>query len=254
MSSSQLVECAPCYDLKYDEATDILRDQTLQELKIAYGRDAKIKCVCLSNNNRDYIINAGFIAHMKSHKHRNWREAQQKNHKQTYGHCISPEKIIETLRKEIRDYKKLYAQSTETINNKNEKLNLMSKKLDEMSDEIDILKNEIEEYQLENEGLKKENEGLKKENEGLKKVNEGLKKENFKKENEDLKMKNNKLKKENENLASKVEENNLVYEEYQNDIINVTKENDRLKYELNKLVAANKKKISIKIGERHAFR
>ena len=42
---------------------------------------------------------------MKSQKHVNWREEQHKEHTQKYGHCISAEKIIETLRKEVRDIK-----------------------------------------------------------------------------------------------------------------------------------------------------
>jgi len=239
MSSSQLVECAPSYDLKYDESNDALRDQTLQELKIAYGRDTKIKCCCYPGNTREYKVDAGFIAHMKSQKHRNWKEAQQKDHKQNYGHCISSEKIIETLRKEIRDYKKQHVQTIETINNKNEKLVLMSKKLDDMSVEADILKDELEEYQQENEDLKPETPALKTENEDLKTENEA-----FKKENEELKY----------NVDIVCEGFKAELEEYQNDIIAVTKEKDRITYDYNKLILATKKKAPGKIGERQAFR
>jgi len=86
---------------------------------------------------------------MKSQKHINWREEQQKDHKQKYGHCISAEKIIETLRKEIREYKKTHASSVEIINKKDEKLSLLSKKLDDVSVENDLLKVELEETQEE---------------------------------------------------------------------------------------------------------
>lgn len=201
MSSSQIIECAPCYELKYDETLDKLRDQTFIELKILYGKNTKIKCNCWTDRCREYKIDSGFIAgHMKSQKHVNWREEQQKEHKQKYGHCISSEKIIETLRKENREYKKQHANSIEIINNKEEKLSLMSKKLDEVSEENDILKYELEEYQEQPEAIKKENIDLKSQLE-----NRTLEYEAFK----------------------------LELEEYQKDIISLTKERERLQHQLN---------------------
>ena len=97
--SNKIVECCPCYDLKYDETAECLRDQTFAELKVSYGKGSKIQCNCWSDRIREYKVDSSFVAaHMKSQRHINWREEQQKEHKQKYGHCISNEKIIETLR------------------------------------------------------------------------------------------------------------------------------------------------------------
>jgi len=224
MSSSQIIECAPCYELKYDETLDKLRDQTFSELKIAYGKNNKIKCNCWTDRGREYKVDSAFVAsHMKSQKHMNWREEQQKEHKRKYGHCISSEKIIETLRKELREYKKLHVNSVEINNNKGEKLELMSKKLDEVSDENDIFKDELEEYQGESKVIKKENDDLKDELENTRIENEVLK--------SDL-------------------------EEYKKDIISLTKENDQFQFRLNsrKLTVVDVKKPATKSALRQPFR
>jgi DNA repair exonuclease SbcCD ATPase subunit len=232
MSTTQIIECAPCYDLKYDETNENLRDQTLQELRITYGRDSKIKCNCWIDRAREYNIDSAFIsAHMKSKKHRNWCEEQQKEHKKNYGHCISSEKIIETKSKELRDYKKLHVQSIEIINKKDEKLVLLSTKLDSISDENDILKDEFNKAQSRNNELE-------------------LEIKQFRQINDDLKKKNNEV--EDSNLESQGLKAEL--EEYQIDIIALTKEKDQVKYELNKLIAINKKKASTKIEGRQVFR
>lgn len=211
--SNQIVECGPCYELKYDETADCLRDQTFQELKILYGKNSKVRCNCWAERSRDYRVDQSFIVHMKSQKHINWREEQQKEHKKSYGHCISSEKIIETLRKELRDYKKTHVASVEIINKKDEKLTLLSKKLDDVSVENDLLKAELEETQEE------EPEEAKNEKENA----------NFTADFYDLKMENEMLKTE--------------LEEYQKDLIAAHKARDKLQQEVNarKLVTIRKK-------------
>ena len=219
--STQLIECAPCYELKYDETLDSLRDQTFLELKILYGKNNKVQCNCWTEKKRDYRIDQSFIAHMKSQKHTNWREEQLKEHKQSYGHCISSEKIIETLRKELREYKKERASSVEIINKKDEKLHMLSKKLDEVTDENELLKIDLEEFEEE---PKNEKESA-----------------NFTAEFDDLKMENELLKTE--------------LEEYQKDIITITRAKDKLQHEINsrKLVTIGKKKV-VQLESRQAFR
>ena len=56
MSSSQVTECAPCYELTYDEKLDSLRDQTFHELKATFGKNNKIKCNCWGDRNREYKV------------------------------------------------------------------------------------------------------------------------------------------------------------------------------------------------------
>ena len=202
MSSTQIIECAPCYELKYDEKLDNLRDLTFPELKIQYGKDNKIKCNCWGDRTREYKADSSFVsAHMKSQRHVNWREEQIKKHKQEYGHCISSEKKIETLAKENREYKKQIMVLTKIITDNEEKTISMSTKIDTINNE--------------NETLKDENETLKDENETLKDENETLKKE---------------------------------LEKYEQDIINLTKEKDKLQYEIStyKLANSSKKKLTIK--------
>ena len=217
--SNQIVECGPCYELKYDETADCLRDQTFAELKVSYGKGSKLQCSCWGHN-RGYRVDQSFIAHMKSQKHTNWREEQQKEHKQNYGHCISAEKIIETLRKEIREYKKTHASSVEIINKKDEKLSLLSKKLDDVSVENDLLKAELEESQEEPEDEKD--------------------KTAFTAEFYDLKMENEMLKAE--------------LEEYQKDLIVANRARDKLQHEANTRKLASSKKRVIQIEQRQPFR
>ena len=217
--SSQIVECGPCYELKYDETADCLRDQIFAELKVSYGKGSKIQCGCWGVN-RPYRADQSFIIHMKSQKHMNWREEQQKDHKQKYGHCISTEKIVETLRKEIRDYKKSHANSAEIIIKKDEKLSLLSKKLDDVTAENELLKAEIEELQEEPEDEKDETANTT--------------------EFYDLKMENEMLKAE--------------LEEYQNDLIAMTKAKDKLQHEANTRRLASSKKRTLQLEQRQPFR
>ena len=158
---------------------------------------------------------------MKSNKHINWREEQQKEHKQKYGHCISSEKIIETLRKEIREYKRTNAISTEIISKKEEKLNLLSKKLDEVIEENEFLKAELEHAEYENENNK---------------------------EQVDLTASLKELKMENDALKTEIEE-------YQKDLIDSHKVRDRLQHELNSRKAVTiKKKQTQSLEQRQPFR
>jgi len=218
--SNQIVECGPCYELKYDETADCLRDQTFAELKVSYGKGSKLQCGCWGHN-RGYRADQSFIAHMKSHKHTNWREEQQKDHKQKYGHCISTEKIVETLRKELREYKKSHANSAEIISKKDEKLSLLSKKLDDMTVENDLLRAEIEESQKDPEDEKDNAD--------------------FTAEFYDLKMTNEILQGE--------------LEEYQNDLIAMTKAKDKLQHEVNsRKLAGSGKKRTEQFEQRQPFR
>ena len=247
MSSSQVTECAPCYELTYDEKLDSLRDQTFHELKATFGKNNKIKCNCWGDRNREYKVEPAFIAsHIKSQKHVNWREEQSKEHKKNYGHCISSEKIIETQRKELREYKKMHADSVQVIANKDEKLELMSNKLDEVSLEKDILQNKFGKYKKELEEERKELEEERKELEEERKELEEL---------EIMKKTNINLKQKLEDVVMEIAILREELEEYQKDVITITQERDKLKYELtSQKLTINKKKISITPIVRKAFR
>ena len=161
MSSRQIIECAPCYELKYDEKLDNLRDLTFPELKIQYGKDNKIKCNCWGDRTREYKADSSFVSsHMKSQRHVNWREEQIKKHKQEYGHCISSEKKIETLAKENREYKKQIMVLTKIITDNEEKTISMSKKIDTINNENETLKEELEKYEQDIINLTKEKDKL----------------------------------------------------------------------------------------------
>ena len=230
MSSSNIIECAPYYELTYDEKLDNLRDLTFHELKAMFGKNNKMRCNCWGDRNREYKVDQAFIAsHIKSQKHVNWKEEQIKEHKKNYGHCISSDKIIEAQRKELREYKKLHTNTIQQIKNKDEKLELMSEKLDEVSVEKDSLQNKLEEYRKEPDELQ-ELEIMKKENTGLK-----------------LEL---------SNVRIEIEIMQEELEEYQKDVIAITHERDRLKSELTsqKLTIIGKKKPSITPIVRKAFR
>ena len=248
MSSSQVIECAPYYELTYDEKMESLRDLTFHELKTQFGKNNKIKCNCWGDRNREYKAEASFIAaHIKSQRHVNWREEQIKEHKQTYGHCISSEKIIETQRKELREYKKLHANSVQHINNKDEKLELISNKLDEVSLEKDNFQNNLEECKEKLEECKEKLEEYKEKLEEYKEKLEEL---------DVMKKENIHLKEELENIKIVVEISQQEMEEYQKDIIAITQERDKLKYELTskKLMIVGKKNGTITPIVRKAFR
>jgi hypothetical protein len=135
------------YKLKYNENDNKLRDLTWEELKIAYGKGSKIICPCMD---RQYNVIPSFIAqHMKSQKHRNWLDIEQKLYNKECGHCGNSEDIINTLYKQLRENKIMYhnlncsknicdakLEKTEKENNKLEKViellnnNIMSKTID----------------------------------------------------------------------------------------------------------------------------
>ena len=164
MSSTQIIKCAPCYELKPDEKLDNLRDLTWYELKTQYGKNNKVRCNCWCDRTREYKVDSAFVSsHMKSQRHVNWREEQIKKHKQEFGHCISSEKKSETLTKENREYKKQVIKLTETITSKEEKLVLMSKKIDDLTDENKVIKEELEKYEQDTISLTKERDRLKQE-------------------------------------------------------------------------------------------
>lgn len=236
---NQIVECCPCYELKYDETAECLRDQTFAELKVSYGKGSKIQCNCWSDRIREYKVDSAFVAgHMKSQRHINWREEQQKEHKQKYGHCISNEKIIEALRKENRDYKKTHASSVKIISKKDEiiikndeKLALLSKKLDDMTVENDLLKAELEEYQEEPEEREDE-------------------------KNAPSTDEFNELKMENETLKAEWEELKTEWEKSQIALIVANKAKDKLQREVDtrKCIMINKKKSATNLEPRQPFR
>ena len=219
MSSTTIVQCSPCYELKYDEKEEKFRDQTFNELKISYGKNTKIKCNCKGEHAREYKADSSFVStHMKSIKHINWREEEIKEHKKNYGHCISSEKVIETLRKEVREYKKQVANIDNKCKNKDEKMIFMSNKIDILINENDLFKIELEENENENNTLSEEIKKYKKEIISIKNEND---------ENDEL-----------DELSEQVKE-------YEKDIISLRKENDKIKHELNtyKLKKDNKKQL-----------
>jgi hypothetical protein len=90
------------YTLKYDEKTEGLRDKTYSELIKEHGQ-SNIKCPCM---NRVYNISSQFVkSHFDTQKHKNWVVQNQKDYIANFGHCCSPQDIINLLNKELRDLK-----------------------------------------------------------------------------------------------------------------------------------------------------
>ena len=162
--TKSIVETASEYTLKYDEETEGLRDKTVPELVKEYG--PKIRCPCMD---RTYQVNSQSIKnHFGCQKHKNWVIKSQKEHIETYGHCCSPQDIVNIQSKELRNLKRHIHDLTNKIktltheNTKLEKLNKSSQdeiktlthentKLEKLNkssqDEIETLKSKITQYE-----------------------------------------------------------------------------------------------------------
>ena len=132
------------YKLKYNEKDNQLKDLTWEELKITYGKGSKIECPCM---NREYNIIQSFIAaHMKSQKHRNWLEKEQKQYNKEYGHCGNSEDIINTLYKQLRENKVMYHNLDKSKKKCDEKLEKTEHELKQLEKVIESLKHDNETY------------------------------------------------------------------------------------------------------------
>ena len=141
--TKSIIETASEYSLKYDEKTEGLRDRTYSELIKDYGPN--IICPCM---NRKYQISSQFVkSHFNSQKHKNWVIKSQKEHIEIYGHCCSPQDIVNIQSKELRNLKC----NVNDLTNKNKTLTYENTKLGEqiisLQDEIEGLKNKITQYE-----------------------------------------------------------------------------------------------------------
>ena len=142
-NNTQIIETASEYSLKYDEKTEGLRDRTYSELIKDYG--PSIICPCM---NRPYQISSQFVkSHFNCQKHKNWVIKSQKEHIENYGHCCSPQDIVNSQNKELRNLKRFIHDLT----TKNNTLTQENIKLEEQNktfqDEIDLLKSKITHYE-----------------------------------------------------------------------------------------------------------
>jgi len=145
--TKSIVETASEYTLKYDETTDGLRDKTVPELVKENG--SQIRCPCMD---RIYQVNTQIIKnHFGCQKHRNWVIKSQKEHIEMYGHCCSPQDIVNSQSKELRNLK-CYVND---LTNKNKALAQENIKLEETSktfqEESKLLKNKIKQLEEEQE-------------------------------------------------------------------------------------------------------
>ena len=138
-NNTQIIETASEYSLKYDEKTEGLRDRTYSELIKDYG--PSIICPCM---NRPYQISSQFVkSHFNCQKHKNWVIKSQKEHIETYGHCCSPQDIVNIQSKELRNLKRFIHDLTTkntTLTYENTKLEKLNKSL---QNELEALKNKI---------------------------------------------------------------------------------------------------------------
>ena len=138
-NNTQIIETASEYSLKYDEKTEGLRDRTYSELIKDFG--PSIICPCM---NRPYQISSQFVkSHFNCQKHKNWVIKSQKEHIETYGHCCSPQDIVNIQSKELRNLKRFIHDLTTkntTLTYENTKLEEFNKSL---QNELEALKNKI---------------------------------------------------------------------------------------------------------------
>ena len=141
--TKRIIETASEYSLKYDEKTEGLRDRTYSELIKDYGPN--IICPCM---NRTYQVSSQFVkSHFNSQKHKNWVIKSQKEHIEIYGHCCSPQDIVNSQSKDLRNLKCMICDLT----NKNKTLAQEKMNLEELNksfqDEIEALKKKIIQYE-----------------------------------------------------------------------------------------------------------
>ena len=148
-SETQIIETACDYTLKYDEKNEGLRDKTFSELVKDYG--PIIRCPCM---NRIYQVSSQFVkSHFETQKHKNWVIKSQKEHIEVYGHCCSPQDIVNIQNKELRNLKCFIHELTtknKTLTQENTKLEELHKSF---QDKIEVLKNKITQLEEEQEIL-----------------------------------------------------------------------------------------------------
>lgn len=128
-TETKIIESAPEYTLKYDERSEGLRDKTYSELVLEHGRVC-IKCPCM---NRIYPINSQSIkSHFESQKHKKWVQENQKDYIKMFGHCCSPQDIVNLQNKELRGLK---CNINDLTNQKNELLAII-KNLEEKNKQL----------------------------------------------------------------------------------------------------------------------
>ena len=114
----------PEYSLIYDVKSDGLRDKTYIELNKEFNE--KVICCPCSAKDKVFQISSSWVrSHFNSQKHISWKTKVQKEHIELYGHCCSPEHIINVLIKEMRSLKCYISQLTDTkdkLSNENDKL------------------------------------------------------------------------------------------------------------------------------------
>ena len=116
----------PQYTLMYDVKTDGLRDKTYYELKNEFS-EKLIRCPCCPKN-KVFNITSNITNHFKSQKHILWKTQVQNELIRLFGHCSSPEHIINVLIKENRYLKRYVSELTDEaavrdkLSNENDKL------------------------------------------------------------------------------------------------------------------------------------
>ncbi len=136
-TETKIIESAPEYTLKYDERSEGLRDKTYSELLLEHGRTS-IKCSCM---NRIYQINSQSIkSHFESQKHKKWVQENQKDYIKMFGHCCSPQDIVNLQNKELRSLK---CNINDLTNQKNELL-IIIKNLEEKNKQLTCVLSQYE--------------------------------------------------------------------------------------------------------------
>ena len=136
-----------------------LRDRTLKEIKEYYGTNT-ITCPCMK---RTYTFTPNLLSqHCNTQTHVNWKFAKQKEHIKNYGHCTSPEQIIDVLNKQLRDYKILHSRTTEQFQRCNVQLQRSTGQLEIYLNNINNLNDEKNSLILEVKALQEELKSTKK--------------------------------------------------------------------------------------------
>lgn len=112
MSHTDFIDAIPQYSLIYDAKTEGLRDKTYNELKKEFS-EKLIKCPCC-NNDKVFQISSNITSHFKSQKHILWKTQVQNELIRIFGHCSSPEDIINMLIKDNRYLKRYVSELTDT--------------------------------------------------------------------------------------------------------------------------------------------
>jgi len=134
-TSLTLALSSPNYELIYDNNN--MRDQTFQEGKKLYGKDANIICPC---SNRPYKFGSSFISsHIQSTKHKLWLKEQQTNHNQECGSCCDDRSKVEHLCKQNRAQKVMYNNLSNSKNECDKIIERLTQKNNELNRETVIL-------------------------------------------------------------------------------------------------------------------